>query len=236
MRTAVTFRARTLTEKATAAFYAGGRKARISPRRERSGCRSEVNLKPFALLALFIVFASVSVNAQKRAAGPAPILVDVISGSVESSVLSKPRKTREFSTPVRSGANYDLERRIFGLLNEIRAENGLSPLTWNDEVAELARVHSQNMADYKFFSHRDTDGMTVDGRAESYGLSGWRGIGENIASMRGQSDPAAVAVKTWMQSPGHRQNILGGRWNDSAVGVARANDGTYYFTQVFMLR
>ena len=177
-----------------------------------------------------------SVNAQKRTAGAAPILVDVISGSVESAAFSKPRKTREFSAPVRSGANYDLERRIFGLLNEVRAENGLSPLVWDDQVAELARVHSQNMADYKFFSHRDTDGMTVDGRAESYGLTAWRGIGENIATMRGQSDPAAIAVKTWMQSPGHRQNILGGRWNESAVGVAQAQDGAYYFTQVFMLR
>ncbi|MEP7214499.1 MAG: CAP domain-containing protein [Acidobacteriota bacterium] len=163
-------------------------------------------------------------------------MVDVISGSVESSVLPKQRKTRVFSAPVRYGANYDLERRIFGMLNEVRAENGLSPLIWDDQVAELARVHSQSMADYKFFSHKDMDGMTVDGRAESYGLTGWRGIGENIATMRGQSDPAAIAVKTWMQSPGHRQNILGGRWNDSAVGIAVANDGTYYFTQVFMLR
>jgi uncharacterized protein YkwD len=122
------------------------------------------------------------------------------------------------------------------MLNETRAANGMSPLVWNDEVAELARVHSQNMAENKFFSHRDMEGMTVDGRAESYGVTGWRGIGENIATMQGQSDPAGAAIRTWMQSPGHRQNILGGMWNQSAVGVAVAKDGTYYFTQVFILR
>jgi uncharacterized protein YkwD len=166
-----------------------------------------------------------------------PILVGVISGDVATSpTLARPKAVREFGTTGNAGNNYDLERRVFDILNDERSGNGLPPLRWSNEVADLARSHSQNMADYKFFSHRDTGGLTVDGRAESYGLAGWRGIGENIATLRGRSDPAVTAVETWMNSPGHRQNILGGRWSDSAVGVAVAKDGTYYFTQVFILR
>ena len=122
------------------------------------------------------------------------------------------------------------------MLNLVRTEKGMPPLVWNDEIAELARVHSQNMAANKFFSHRDLDGLTVDGRAESSGITNWRGIGENIATLQGYSDPAPVAVEKWMQSPGHRQNILGGRWSESAIGIALAADGTYFFTQVFILR
>jgi uncharacterized protein YkwD len=194
-------------------------------------------LRPLVLLSLFLLlFLTNSAAAQKRPAGPTPILVDVIGATADSTPLSRPKKTRDFGPPVTSGAGYELERRIFDMLNGERASKGIAPLVWDDDVAELARVHSRNMADYKFFSHRDLEGMTVDGRAESYGMTGWRGIGENIACLMGQEDPAAAAIKTWMRSPGHRQNILGGMWNRSAVGVAVAKDGTYYFTQVFILR
>jgi uncharacterized protein YkwD len=193
-------------------------------------------LKPFSFITILLLFAAASANAQERPAGPTPILVDVIGAATDSLPLPKPKKTRDFGRPVSSGPGYELERRIFDLLNDERAGKGISPLIWDDEVAEIARVHSQNMADHKFFSHRDLEGLTVDGRAETYGMSSWRGIGENIACMLGQDEPAAAAVKMWMQSPGHRQNILGGMWNQSAVGVAAAKDGTFYFTQVFILR
>lgn len=91
------------------------------------------------------------------------------------------------------------------------------------------------MAENKFFSHRGLDGQTVDGRAAESRI-GWLGIAENIASMKGYDDPCAVALQNWLNSPSHRKNLLSGQWNQSAVGVAVAEDGTYYFTQVFMLR
>ena len=107
---------------------------------------------------------------------------------------------------------------------------------WNDDVATLARLHSHNMADGRFFSHRGSDGSMVDDRADRLGLGAWRLIGENIAYMRGYEDPAALAVEKWMESTAHRKNLLGPNWKESAVGVAITEDGTYYMTQVFLLR
>lgn len=135
-----------------------------------------------------------------------------------------------------SSAAGDLERRVFKLLNDVRRKQGLQDLEWSDDVAAVARVHSLNMADEKFFSHRGSDGSMVDDRADKLGLGSWRVIGENIAYMRGYDDPAALAVEKWMESTAHRKNLLGPNWKESAVGVAITKDGTYYMTQVFLLR
>jgi uncharacterized protein YkwD len=129
-----------------------------------------------------------------------------------------------------------LERHVFDLLNAERRKNGLSELTWSDDVASVARLHSENMAHENFFSHRGTDGSMVDDRADRMGLGAWKTIGENIAYMKGYEDPAAVAVQKWLESTAHRKNLLGPNWRESAVGVSVAEDGSYYMTQVFLLR
>lgn len=133
-------------------------------------------------------------------------------------------------------AEYELERQAFMLLNEQRTARGLQPLVWHDEVAKIARVHSQSMAENHFFSHKGIDGSMVDNRAEKLGLTTWKAIGENIAYIRGFESPAETAVDRWMKSMSHRQNLLDGRWKESAVGITVTADGTYYFTQVFLLR
>ena len=129
-----------------------------------------------------------------------------------------------------------LEREAFDLINVRRAAQGLPQLTWSDEVAKVARVHSQNMAAYKFFAHQGLDGLMVNGRADQAGLNKWRSIGENIAFMRGYEHPAEFAVECWMESTSHRNNLLRTDWKESAIGVAQAADGSYYFTQVFLIR
>ena len=131
----------------------------------------------------------------------------------------------------------ELEKQAFDLLNKRRVENGLEPIVWNDEVAKIARIHSQNMAKNNFFSHQGLDGLMVNDRADSNGLRNWRRIGENIAYNRGYDDPVEFAVLRWMQSQSHRENLLSNKWKETGVGVAIAPDGkTYYFTQVFVLR
>jgi uncharacterized protein YkwD len=129
-----------------------------------------------------------------------------------------------------------LEHRAFDLINALRKERGMPALTWNEGVAKVARLHSQSMAEQKYFSHRGLDGSMVDDRADRAGLSDWREIGENIAFNRGVDEPADFAVEKWMESPAHRDNMLNRNWSDSAIGVAVAPDGSYYFTQVFLLR
>src|SRR4051794_8882458 len=78
-----------------------------------------------------------------------------------------------------------LERAAFNVLNQKRAESGLSPLAWNEQLAGVARLHSQNMAEFNFFSHKGLDGKMAAERAKQLGLGQWRSIGENIAYSRG---------------------------------------------------
>ncbi|CAN5194031.1 hypothetical protein BH20ACI2_BH20ACI2_21460 [soil metagenome] len=126
------------------------------------------------------------------------------------------------------------ERLAFDLINQMRAENGLRPLEWSDEIAMVARIHSQNMAEFKFFGHRGLDNKLVSDRADQLRLGKWRAIGENIAYNRGYKNPVEKAVDNWLNSQSHRHNLLNSEWKESAVGVAVGDDGSYYFTQVFL--
>jgi len=164
------------------------------------------------------------------------------SDSVNTTV-SRPRVYIEKIEKTRTNPNvpapptvFDLERQAFQLINEKRREQGLKLLEWNESIAKIARLHSENMANYKFFSHTGLDGSIVSDRADKSGLGKWRAIGENIAYNRGYQQPIEFSVERWMQSPSHKRNLLDEQWRESAVGIAVTPDGTYYFTQVFLLR
>ncbi|MBV8855749.1 MAG: CAP domain-containing protein [Acidobacteria bacterium] len=133
------------------------------------------------------------------------------------------------------GATGD-ERRAFDLINRERQRMGLSPLAWDGDLVRLARYHSQNMARGGYLSHVERDGLDLKGRAQALGLHGWKTLGENIAYNQGYDDPTAFAVERWMISQQHRENALSPEYTHAGVGIARAADGTYYFTQVFMRR
>ncbi|HVE59681.1 MAG TPA: CAP domain-containing protein [Pyrinomonadaceae bacterium] len=133
------------------------------------------------------------------------------------------------------GANaLNLERLVFALINKKRTENNLQPLLWSEQAAQAARLHSKNMSLYNFFSHIGLDGKRVDGRADLVGLKNWRMIGENIAYNRGYGSPIERVIESWMNSSGHRENLLNKNWRETGVGINVTKDGTYYFTQVFV--
>lgn len=129
---------------------------------------------------------------------------------------------------------FKLEREAFALLNLKRAEKGLPHLVWSDDMARIARSHSLDMAQFNYFSHSGRDGSMVSDRADVQGITKWKAIGENIAYNRGYEKPAEFACERWMISTKHRDNILNTRWKEAGIGVAVAQDGTYYFTQVFL--
>jgi uncharacterized protein YkwD len=132
--------------------------------------------------------------------------------------------------------DFNLERKAFEQINQQRAAVGLQPLVWSDDATKIARIHSENMANLKFFSHKGSDGLLVNERADSVGINKWRAIGENIAFNQGYKNPIEFAVECWMKSNGHRENILNGRWKESGIGIAVTADGAHYFTQVFLER
>jgi len=158
------------------------------------------------------------------------------SGLIRKRVAENGNVTVVSSAAPSASRILDLEQQVFGMINQKRAEINLPPLAWSEEVAKVARVHSENMAKLKFFSHQGLDGKMVNDRADEIGLTKWTALGENIAYNRGFKNPLECAVKNWMESTGHRENLLSNRWKESAIGIAVTADGTYYFTQVFLVR
>lgn len=127
-----------------------------------------------------------------------------------------------------------LEQRVHRLINEQRRHAKLPALTWHEQVARAARDHSKNMAERNFFDHRDPRLGDVDQRLNRFRIA-WRACGENIFMLSGYSNPAHVAVEGWMDSPGHRANILYREFTHAGVGIHyRARDRCYYLTQIFI--
>lgn len=134
--------------------------------------------------------------------------------------------------PQASGAcGSGLESEVFALLNRERAEQGLSQLACEGAAVQVARKHSQDMCDRSFFSHDNPDGEDAGERLRAGGVS-WRGWGENIAA--GQRTAAQVH-DGWMNSSGHRRNILNSSWTHTAIGHVSCSGGRYstLWTEVF---
>ena len=119
------------------------------------------------------------------------------------------------------------EAEVIRLVNEIRRENGLNPLTANWELSRVARYKSQDMADNRYFSHTSPTYGSPFQMIKAFGLS-YRTAGENIAM--GYSTPQAV-VDGWMNSSGHRANILNASYTQ--IGVGYVVQG-HYWTQMFI--
>ncbi len=119
------------------------------------------------------------------------------------------------------------ESEVIRLVNEIRQQNGLRPLAANWELSRVARYKSQDMRDNGYFSHNSPTYGTPFQMISAFGLS-YRTAGENIA--KGYASPQAV-VNGWMNSSGHRANILNASYTQIGVGyVSKGN----YWTQLFI--
>ncbi len=119
------------------------------------------------------------------------------------------------------------ENEVIRLVNEIRVKNGLGKLTADWELSRVARYKSQDMKDNKYFSHTSPVYGSPFDMIRNFGIS-YRTAGENIA--KGQTTPQAV-VNAWMNSSGHRANILNSSY--TKIGVGYVADGKYW-TQMFI--
>lgn len=119
------------------------------------------------------------------------------------------------------------EQEVIRLVNEIRAENGLHALAYDWELSRVARFKSQDMKDGQYFSHNSPTYGTPFQMIRNFGIS-FRSAGENIA--KGYASPQAV-VNAWMNSSGHRANILSASYTKIGVGYVA---GGSYWTQMFI--
>ena len=121
----------------------------------------------------------------------------------------------------------EYEKKVVELVNEIREQNGLKKLTHDWELSRVARFKSQDMKDNKYFSHTSPVYGSPFEMIKNFGIS-YRSAGENIA--RGYANPEAV-VNGWMNSSGHRANILNSSYTKIGVGYVRNGN---YWTQMFI--
>ncbi|PSK93044.1 CAP domain-containing protein [Taibaiella chishuiensis] len=135
-----------------------------------------------------------------------------------------------FFAPAAQARDRDMTEDILYFTNKFRSSKGLKPLVLLDELSEQAQAHSKNMARKKVgFGHKGFDKRTAAIRSEL----GWgSAFAENVAY--GHLDAEAV-VNLWINSPGHRKNLLGD-YTHIGIGIAEARDGSLYFTQIFLAK
>ncbi|WP_299087119.1 SafA/ExsA family spore coat assembly protein [uncultured Metabacillus sp.] len=125
-----------------------------------------------------------------------------------------------------------IEQQVISLTNAERQKAGLPPLRGNWELSRVARYKSVDMRDRNYFSHTSPTYGSPFTMMKNFGIS-YRTAAENIAA--GQRTPEAV-VKAWMQSPGHRANILKRDVTEIGVGYAKGGSYGHYWTQMFIGR
>lgn len=133
------------------------------------------------------------------------------------------------TTPTAPSTTQTWTEEFMDLVNDHRASIGLRALIHDDDMGEIARTHSQNMASGAVaFGHT---GFSSRCSASKAALGGGNWCGENVAA--GQTTPKA-AFTSWMNSSGHRANIEKSTATHSGFGFAKSSSGKYYWTQIFI--
>ena len=151
----------------------------------------------------------------------------------------------------------DLAKRIHAQINANREQQGLHSLAWNDDLFRIAVKHSYDMANRNYFGHNTPEGETFSDRYRQGGFSCEIRVGntiytgaENIALSRLYNSSTTensityyhwnsvqeIALRTvdgWMNSPGHRKNILTAHWHQEGIGVEIGPGNNVYITQNF---
>ncbi len=138
--------------------------------------------------------------------------------------------------PSTSDSSYiaEIEQAIFQRVNQERAAAGLPALSYNGTMESYARIKSKDMGDRGYFDHKDPEGRLITEKMKADGVS-YRAWGENIAYIQGVNGNSTLATQfmdNWMNSPGHRANILSSNFSSIGVGVYKIGN-TYYATQEF---
>ena len=140
-----------------------------------------------------------------------------------STTTTTPTTTTTAPTPPSSQVE-----QVVMITNQRRAENGRALLSMNVALNNAAQGHSNYQASINTMTHTGAGGTNAGQRIAAAGYS-WSAWGENVAY--GYPDAASV-MNAWMNSSGHRANILNGNFTEIGVGLAYASDGRPYWTMV----
>lgn len=158
----------------------------------------------------------------KKSASAAPSRIP------KKSVAPAPAAARAPRAPATPPVSMSTAAQVVALVNKQRAAAGCGALTEDAQLTDAAQRHSEDMAARDFFEHTNPDGAGPGQRVTDAGYR-WSAYGENIA--RGQETPQSV-MESWMNSPGHRANILNCSFKNIGIGIHKASGGPWW-TQGF---
>jgi uncharacterized YkwD family protein len=121
------------------------------------------------------------------------------------------------------------EQQAMNLLNKDRSANGLPALKVNSKLTSVAENHAKDMINRGYFSHYSPEGKSPFDRMKQAGIS-YTTAGENLA----QNTSVAAAETAFMNSSGHRANILNSSYTEVGIGVVHSSDGSVYVVQEFI--
>jgi len=151
----------------------------------------------------------------------------------------------------------DLEKRIHRIINAERSKQGLNELSWNNNLAGIARAHSRDMGKRNYFSHNSPEGRDFFHRYQQAGYScairvnkvihqgaeniALNNLYDSVTTVNGRAfydwnsgeHIAETTVRGWMHSPGHKKNILTPHWKSEGIGIFISPDDKIYITQNF---
>lgn len=178
-------------------------------------------------------------------------IVSCVLPQVDRETYLPPTKTRpEISI-------MDLEKKVHALINQERRKHRLSPMEWDVGLVGIARKHSRDMAERRYFAHTSPEGHDFPFRYQHGGYACSVPIGkaisagaenilqtnlyDSITTVNGRTyynwssleKIAETALEIWLKSPDHRENILAPHWKRQGIGAAIAPDGKVYITQNF---
>lgn len=161
-----------------------------------------------------------------------------IKPDVEPDVPSKPDTDTPITNPDNSNNNSttnptreytQFQQEVVDLVNKERSSRGLKPVVFNSELSKVATIKSQDMIDKNYFDHNSPTYGSPFEMMREFGVA-YTSAGENIAM--GQKTPQQV-MNSWMNSDGHRKNILSPDFTELGVGIY-SNGSSLYWTQMFI--
>lgn len=126
----------------------------------------------------------------------------------------------------------ELEADLHGRVLAIRSQEHLIPLIRRADLDRIARSHAADMAQRGYMAHTTPEGRSPVDRMREGGIEGFALAAENIGKTS-QANPTRAVVDGWVASPAHRENLHAPPFNATGIGVARAADGSYLYTQIY---
>lgn len=191
---------------------------------EKTNCKFNPNCKNADLNSIDWEALLNKVNKPAKTETPAPA---ESKPEVSTPAEEKPAAPIENNNTNTTVSSY--EQKVVELVNVERQKAGLPELTLDSEISNVARIKSKDMADNNYFAHQSPTYGSAGDMLNQFGVK-WSAWGENIAS--GQRTPENV-VTAWMNSSGHRANILSPNFSRIGVGYVTNSNGTSYWTQMF---